>query len=93
MRKRKRKPISDKKMQKKIMPATYRAAERALEKIAKKEGTTVEQIRKHIQIAMLSGLLSEDPAIKDQWEQIPTAGEVATPEEVVAYCADKMLTM
>ncbi|MEA5144281.1 MAG: hypothetical protein VB023_12020 [Oscillibacter sp.] len=65
-------------------------AEKAICQIAIREGTTVENVRKHIQVAMMGGLLSNDPAIKAAWKRIPKAGEVPTPEEVIAYYAEKM---
>lgn len=50
----------------------------------------MEDVRKHIQGARMGVLLSNDPAIKAAWKRIPKAGEVPTPEEVIAYYAEKM---
>lgn len=67
-----------------------RRAERALEHIAARDGVTVDVVRKQIQAAMLSGLTSSDPAVRAAWDKIPHKGEVATPEEVIAYQALKL---
>jgi len=66
------------------------AAEKALKTIADREGISVEQVRKHIQVAMLGGLVSSDPTVRVCWARIPCAGEVPTPEEVIAACADEI---
>jgi hypothetical protein len=66
-----------------------KAAEKALKIIASREGVSVEQVRKHIQLAMLSGLVSSDTTIRACWASIPSCGEVPTPEEVIAFCASK----
>jgi hypothetical protein len=59
-------------------------AEKAIEQIAAREGTTVEKVRMHIQLAMLSGLVSKDPAVREKWKRIPCAKELPTPKEVIA---------
>ncbi|WP_369282206.1 hypothetical protein [Oscillibacter sp. GMB15532] len=62
----------------------------ALKQIARREGKSIEQIRKHIQIAMMSGLLSDDTNVQEKWTRIPHAGEMPSPEEVIAYYANKL---
>ena len=61
------------------------SARRALEKIARREGTSVEHVRKHIQVAIISGMTNQDPKVQAEWENIPRAGEYPTPEELIAY--------
>ena len=65
-------------------------ASRFLQLIALREGIPVEQVRKQIQLAMLGGLASRDPAVKARWQSIPRAGDVPTPEEVIAHCAGRL---
>lgn len=65
-------------------------AHNALEQIARRDGKSIEQVRKHIQIAMMSGLLSDDTNVQEKWGRIPHAGEVPSPEEVIAYYANKL---
>lgn len=71
-------------------PSTLEVAARSIEKIAAKEGTTPEMVRKHIQLAMLNGLISDDPRVKAEWAKIPRAREVPTPEELIAYYAAQL---
>ena len=62
------------------------AARRAMEVIAAREGISVEEVRREISLAILmaqprdAGIVSE----------IPCAGAVPTPEELIAYCAARI---
>lgn len=68
-------------------PDALERAAKAIEQIAAREGSTPDMVRKHIQVAMMSGLLNDDPQVQAEWARIPKAGEVPTPEEVIAYYA------
>lgn len=57
----------------------------ALKQIARRENSDVETVRKHIQIAIISGMTNPDPAVREAWAKIPRKGEYPTPEEVIAY--------
>jgi hypothetical protein len=63
-------------------------ASNAIERIAKENHTTVEEVRLQIKVAMINGLVSTDPKVKAYWQSIPCEGEVPTPEEFIAYTAD-----
>lgn len=65
-------------------------AKKILTLIAVREGTTVEKVRTNIQLAMLSGLLSKDPAVQEKWRRIPCAKELPTPEEVIAFYGEEL---
>jgi hypothetical protein len=69
------------------------SAHRALEQIAEKNNTTVEEVRKQIKIAMINGLVSDDPRQKAYWHSIPREGDIPTPEEFIAYTADVVRKM
>lgn len=69
---------------------TNAAAEKAIANIAAREGKTVEQIRLHMNVAMMSGLLNNDPTVKANWANIPRTGEVPTPEELIAFYAEQL---
>lgn len=69
---------------------TERAAQ-IIEQIARREGTTPEMVRKHIQVAMLNGLISDDPEIKARWGRIHKAGEIPTPEELIVFLTHETL--
>ncbi|MEG0321594.1 MAG: hypothetical protein RR606_05335 [Oscillospiraceae bacterium] len=64
-----------------------KSAGRALIAMAARENTTVEEVRKQIQIAMIAGMANQDPKVQAEWKRIPCAGEVLTPEEVIAFYA------
>lgn len=64
------------------------AAEKAIEQIAFEQGVTVYEIRNQINIAMINGLVSDDPKIKVFWQNVPRAGEYPTPEELIAHLSD-----
>ncbi len=63
-------------------------ATKAIEQIALKHNTTVDEVRLQIKVAMLNGLVSDDPRVKAYWQSIPHEGEIPTPEEFIAYTAD-----
>ena len=66
------------------------SAEQALQTVAIRDGTTVEEVRKEIKLAMLAGLCNTDPAVQTKWKEIPCAGEMPTPEELITYVAEKV---
>lgn len=61
----------------------------ALEKIARRDGVSVETVRMRIQEGIISGLTNPDPEIQKEWAKIPRAGDCPTPEEVIAYYSEK----
>ena len=65
------------------------SAEEALQDVALRHNTTVEEVRKEIKLAMLAGLCNTDPSVQAKWKEIPCAGEVPTPEELIAYIANR----
>ena len=66
------------------------SAEQALQEVALRNRTTVEEVRKEIKLAMLAGLCNPDPAVQAKWREIPCVGEVPTPEELITYIAGKV---
>jgi hypothetical protein len=66
-----------------------RLVEKALNRLAVREGKSVSEIRKEIQKAMLVGLCSQDQKVQIYWRHIPCEGDVPTPEEVVAFMVDE----
>lgn len=71
-------------------PTRLELAERAIAEIAARDHTTPDMVRKHMQVAMLNGLISDDPKVKEEWAKIPRAGEIPTPEELIAYYAAQL---
>lgn len=67
-------------------------ANKAFEKIARREGVSVIEVREEIQKAIDIGMASTDPAVQAQWKRIPYRGDKPTPDEVVLYMAKKIST-
>ena len=58
--------------------------------IAMKHHTTVEDVRREMEIALQNGLSNPDPAIRAQWAKIPSKGSIPTLEEFVSYLASQI---
>lgn len=67
-------------------------AEMAIRIIARNNGTTVEKVKTHIKLAILSGLSNPDPVVQARWKKIPCEGELPTPEELIAFLAKNVDT-
>lgn len=66
-------------------------AEKAIQKIAIREGKSVDEIKQELQKAMFIGLYcSSDPAVHKHWEQIPHEGDMPTPEETIIFLAEQV---
>ena len=66
-------------------------AEAALREVARKNHTTLEEVRKEIRLAMIAAMCDPDPAIQRVWREIPCAGAVLTPEDLITYIAKQCL--
>lgn len=66
------------------------SADQALQEVALQNHTTVEEVREEIKLAMLAGLCNPDPSVQKRWKEIPCAGEVPTPEELITYIAGRI---
>jgi hypothetical protein len=55
------------------------------ERIAAEHHTTVEKVRREIELAIQVGLQNPDPKVQAQWAKIPRKGDVPTPDELIAY--------
>lgn len=63
---------------------------RAFEKIARKEGISVDEVRQEIQKAIDDAMQSDDPAVQAYWRKIKFKGKKPMPEEVVLYIAKQV---
>ena len=63
-------------------------ARNAIKKIAKHDGVSVDYVRKQMQIAMLNGLCSNEPKVKQFWDRVPREGQIPTPEELIIYITE-----
>lgn len=66
-------------------------AEAALRKVARKNHTTLEEVRKEIRLAMIAAMCDPDLSTQRVWREIPCAGAALTPEDLIAYIAKQCL--
>jgi ribosome recycling factor len=59
--------------------------QKALKKIAKKEGVSVGEVRREIEKAIQEARSNPDPKIQAFWNSIPYKGDELTPEDVIAH--------
>ena len=57
--------------------------QKILERIAKDNNTTPEEVYKEMQIAIDAAFDSPDPEVRKNWEMIHYSGKRPTPEDVV----------
>ncbi len=60
------------------------------DKWAKERGITTEEMKKIILERIKKGLNDPDPEKRAQWEKIPHAGKIPTPEEWINYIVKKL---
>ena len=65
------------------------SAEDALQKVARKNHTTVEAVRREILLAMTAAMCSSDPSIRRKWSEIPCSGDMITPEELITHLSQR----
>ena len=65
----------------------------ALRQVAHENGVTVDAVYREIQKLISFGMGSEDPRVQKRWEEIPSAGEAPTVEELMAYLLRRMREM
>ena len=58
--------------------------------LAERDHTTVEKVKEKISKRIWEGLHDPDPERRAQWERIPCAGEVPTPEEWLHYSVKRL---
>lgn len=60
------------------------------EKLARDRNITVEEMRSIISARIEAGMNDPDLAHRAQWEKIPHAGDMPTPEEWLSYVIRKL---
>ena len=58
--------------------------------LAERDHTTVEKVKEKISKRIWEGLHDPDPKRRAQWERIPCAGDVPTPEEWLRYSVKRL---
>lgn len=56
-----------------------------IERLARKQGITVETMRERIVLRIREGFNNPDPIKREQWKKIPCIGDMPTPDEYLDY--------
>lgn len=72
---------------------TKQELDRILIQVAAQNHTTVDNVRKEIQIAMDIAMNSPNPATRTKWAAIPHKGEKPTMEELIEYVVMRVKTI
>jgi len=64
--------------------------EHLFERLARERNITVEEMRAIISERIERGLHDPDPEKRAQWEKIPCAGEIPTPDEWLKYAVETL---
>lgn len=59
------------------------------EEIAARNHTTVEEVRREMELAIRVGFNNPDPKVQAQWAKIPRKGDIPTPDELITYVVRK----
>ena len=66
------------------------AAKRAIAEVARREGTSIEEVRAAMMEAIEEAYKSTDPVVKARWAEIPREGEIPTPEELIIWVGKRL---
>lgn len=66
--------------------------ETLFERLAHERDITVEEMRAIISARIEAGMNDPDPEKRAQWERIPRAGKIPTPEEWLRYAVERIET-
>ncbi len=69
---------------------TNSKAQKLFEQVALKNGVSVAEVRKEIEIAIDEAMTNPDPAVKKEWENFKFKGDKPTPEEFIVHMAKKV---
>ena len=64
--------------------------ETVFERLARERNITVEEMRAIISARIEAGMNDPDPEKRAQWERIPRAGKIPTPEEWFRYAVERI---
>jgi hypothetical protein len=67
------------------------SAHENMEKIAKSEGITTDEVRQEIALAISYALKSDDPKVQNFWKVIPCEGDAPTVDEMIDYIATQLI--
>jgi len=69
---------------------TKKEAERSIHHIAKENGTTEQEVRNEMMIAIRAAMNNPDPKVQEQWKHFRFEGTEPTPEEFMIYVAQRV---
>ena len=64
--------------------------ETIFERLARERNITVEEMKAIIADRIIAGMKDPDPEHRAQWERIPRAGDIPTPEEWLQYAVARI---
>lgn len=64
------------------------SAEKSLEAVAKRNGVSIETVKREIDYAIATARKNSDPKVQAFWNSVPHKGMVPTSVEVIAYIAE-----
>ena len=64
--------------------------ETLIERLARVQGVSVEEMRQQLTARIAAGLNDSDPERRAQWAKIPCAGDIPTPEEYLEYTVRRL---
>lgn len=62
-----------------------------LQEVALRNGVSIEEVQKEINLAILAGSCHPNPRIQAKWKTIPCTEAVPTPEELVKYLSASII--
>ena len=63
---------------------------KAIEQVALKNGISVAEARREIELAIDAAIANPDPKAQEFWDKYIKDGRKPTPEEFIVYMADKI---
>ena len=79
-------------MKSKLSKAELDRARASILKIANQKGVSEAEVRDGIMEAIRIGMTDPDPEVQAAWGRIPCAGEIPTPEELIAWSAREVVS-
>lgn len=72
------------------MGITNAEANRVFAEVAKKNHTSVEEVKREIMLAMKAGMESEDPEVRKRWDKISVNRNEITPEMIRSFLTGEL---
>ena len=63
-----------------------------ISQIAARHGTEITEVEHELRLAIMYMMFSPDPIVRKLWENLPHEGKLPSPEEFIAWVAEKTLS-